>query len=59
MKSFRNILAMPLVGAFYASIALTGFIAWLANIIAGYDGLISFNAENETTGDSFIRVDME
>ena len=58
MHKFRTVLALPLLGAFYASIVLSGFIAWCANAVAGYDGLISFNSVNQSTGAELVRVDM-
>jgi hypothetical protein len=59
MKKFRTILAWPFLGAFYASIMLTGFIAWIANGIAGYGGLVAFNAIDVATGEDVVNVDLQ
>lgn len=56
MRKFRTILSMPFVSMFYASIALTGFIAWIANLIAGYDGIIEFGAVDNNTGNTVVDV---
>jgi hypothetical protein len=59
MKKFRTILALPFLGAFYALITLTGFVAWIANGIAGYGGLVAFRAVDVDTGGDFVNVDLQ
>jgi hypothetical protein len=56
MRKIRTVLSSPFVGMFYASIALTGFIAWIANLVAGYDGIIQYGAVDRNTGETFIDV---
>lgn len=57
MRNLRTVLSMPFVGVFYCMIYATGFVAWLANCVAGYDGIIKHRAVDESTGDDLFDVD--
>lgn len=56
MRNLRTVLSMPLVGVFYGLIYLTGFVAWLANGVAGYDGIIQYRPVDENSGDDLFDI---
>lgn len=57
MRNLRTVLSLPLVGIFYGLIYLTGFVAWLANGIAGHDGIVKYRAENMADDSEIIDVE--
>jgi hypothetical protein len=57
MRNFRTVLSLPFVGVFYGLIYATGFVAWIANAVAGDEGVIKYQPVDESTGDALFTVD--
>jgi hypothetical protein len=54
IRQIRTILALPFIPMFYGAVYVAGAVAWLANIIAGDEGLIQFRAANLANGEDLV-----
>ena len=56
MRNIRTVLSLPFVGLFYLSMSAAARFAWVANLVAGEGGIVTFIATDGDTGEETHNV---